>query len=172
MSKVLPVLMVWLCGAAHGQEQKSSQPANPIAPVTCPVAADRQALEAIAESWKDGYNTGDAAKVASLYAENAYYLTQHFAGGIVHGRARIQAYVQNGIDARYHVDEIRIVASNCSDDLAYTVGTYQSTNAGQKAFGINLVVLRKLGGRWLIVAHEAAVPDAGAIRSLGQLSKD
>ncbi len=25
--------------------------------------------------------------------------------------------------------------------------------------GVNLVVLRKIGGRWVIVAHESAVPD-------------
>ncbi len=44
---------------------------------------------------------------------------------------------------------------------------YQATNAGQTVFGVNLVVLKKIGNRWLIVAHEAAVPDhATAIKRL------
>lgn len=129
--------------------------------------ADSSALNQIVERWKTGYNEGDAAKVAALYAENAYYLTQHFVTGIVHGRAAIQAYVQNGVSAHYRVDSIQVVTMHCVGDFAYTVTRYESTNAGQKAFGVNLVVLQRLEGRWMIVAHEAAVPDpATAIQHL------
>ena len=129
--------------------------------------ADSSALNQIVERWKTGYNEGDAAKVAALYAENAYYLTQHFVTGIVHGRAAIQAYIQNGVSARYHVDSIQVVTMECVGDFAYTVTRYESTNAGQKAFGVNLVVLQRLEGQWMIVAHEAAVPDpATAIHHL------
>jgi len=126
----------------------------------CTVAADDAALRQIAEQWKDGYNNGHAAAVASLYAEDATYLTQHFAAGIVQGRSAIQAYVQRGVDARYHIDSIQLLSTVCSGDFAYTIGRYESTNAGQKAFGVNLLVLRKMKGKWLIVAHESAVPDA------------
>ena len=52
-----------------------------------------KALRNVTEQWKDGYNNGNAAKVAALYSEDAYYLTQHFVTGIVHGRAAIQADV-------------------------------------------------------------------------------
>lgn len=77
------------------------------------IPADDQATRAIAEAWKSGYNQGDSARVASLYAEDVYCLTQHFA------------------------------------------------------IGVNLVVLRKIAGKWLIVAHESAVPDpATAIQTL------
>jgi uncharacterized protein (TIGR02246 family) len=130
-------------------------------------SADETALRQISEQWKDGYNRGNAAHVASLYTEDAYYLTQHFVAGFVHPRSQIQAYVQRGIDARYHVDMIDIVRLECSRDFAYTVTRYESTNAGQKAFGVNLVVLKRVHGKWLIVAHESAVPDpATAIPSL------
>jgi ketosteroid isomerase-like protein len=65
------------------------------------------------------------------------------------------------------VESIEIIAMDCSGDLAYTIARYESTNAGQKAFGVNVVVARRIGGRWLIVAHEAAVPDpATAIQRL------
>jgi uncharacterized protein (TIGR02246 family) len=129
--------------------------------------SDENALRQISEQWKDGYNSGNAAKVAALYTEDAYYLTQHFVLGFVHPRSQIQAYVQRGIDARYHIDTITVVRMECSGDFAYTVTRYESTNAGQKAFGVNLVVLKRVQGKWLIVAHESAVPDpATAIQRL------
>jgi len=128
---------------------------------------DHAALMRVSQQWKQGYNEDEAAKVAALYTEDAYYLTQHFVTGIVKGRAAIQEYVQRGASAHYHVDKIEILFEACSGDFAYTVDRYESTNGGQKAFGVNLVVLKKMGGEWKIVAHEAAVPDpATAIQSL------
>ena len=73
--------------------QPTDRAAGPNAQTSC---ADSSALNQIVERWKTGYNEGDSARVAALYAENAYYLTQHFVTGIVHGRAAIQAYVQKG----------------------------------------------------------------------------
>ena len=62
----------------------------------------------IADQWKDGYNSGNAKhQVAALYTEDAYYLTQHFVTGIIHGQANIRAYIQRGVDAKYHVDSMR-----------------------------------------------------------------
>lgn len=132
----------------------------------CGVPADDAAIREIAERWKDGYNDGQAAGVASLYTEDAYYLTQHFATGIVHGRDAIQAYVQHGVNAKYHIDSIQTIALTCSGDFAYSVTRYESTNGGEKAFGVNIVVLKRISGRWLIVAHESAVPESTAIQHL------
>jgi ketosteroid isomerase-like protein len=120
-----------------------------------------------AVSWKNGYNDGEAAKVAALYTEDATYLTQHFVTGIVQGRPKIQAYVQRGVDAKYHIDSIEVLSTGCSGKMAYAITRYESTNRGQKAFGVNILVLKKTGKKWLIVAHESAVPDpATAIQSL------
>jgi len=130
-------------------------------------AKDQVSLRQIAEQWKDGYNNGAAAKVAALYSEDAYYLTQHYVTGIVHGHAAIQAYVQRGVDAHYHLDTIEVLYMDCSGDFGYTITRYESTNAGQKAFGVNIVIAKKIAGKWKIVAHESAVPDAAtAIQSL------
>ncbi|MFB3827372.1 MAG: DUF4440 domain-containing protein [Bryobacteraceae bacterium] len=145
MTRIVAVLILLCSRAAYAQR--------------CAAPADDQAIRRIAAEWKEGYNGGDAAKVAALYDENAYYLTQHFATGIVHGRSRIQAYVQRGVDARYRVERIEVLVTACSGDFGYTIARYESDNAGRKDFGVNLVVLRKTGGRWRIVAHESAVPD-------------
>jgi uncharacterized protein (TIGR02246 family) len=160
-------LVVWCAAFAQAQASLTQPPPTPPSVSTCTVAADDQAIRGIPEHWKDGYNAGDAAEVAALYADDAYYLTQHFATGIIHGRHDIQAYVQHGIDARYRIDAIELLATICSGDIAYAITRYRSTNAGQQAVGVNLVVLRKVGNHWLIVAHEATVPDpATAIHSL------
>jgi ketosteroid isomerase-like protein len=129
-------------------------------------------VEQISQDWKDGYNSGDAPKVAALYTDDAYYLTQHFVTGIVHGHAAIQAYVQLGVDAHYHLDKIDILEKHCSRDFAYAITRYESTNAGVKAFGVNLVLMKKIDGKWKIVAHESAVPDpAAAVQKLPSIGK-
>jgi uncharacterized protein (TIGR02246 family) len=159
MKAIALLMLIAVCSTvAFTQPSKASQACS---------ADDRRALEQIAPRWMDGYNRGDAAAVGALYAPDAYYLTQHFATGIVHGREMIQAYVQKGVDARYHVDKIDVMLTECSGDFAYTIDRYESTNGGEKAFGLNVVVLKKIDGKWKIVAHESAVPDTStAIQSL------
>jgi len=148
----LYLLLALVACTARAQQQV-------LAPASCKVDADNAALQQIVVDWKDGYNGGDAAKVAALYTDDAYYLTQHYFTGVVHGKAAIKAYVQRGVDAKYHIDGIQVITMECSGDSAYVITRYDSTNAGQQAFGVNLVVLRRIGGHWLIVAHESAVPD-------------
>jgi ketosteroid isomerase-like protein len=157
MTNIL-VLSLILAGSPITYAQENAGTLSAFPQNHCANAADETALSKIAEKWKDGYNNGRAADVAALHAEDATYLTQHFAIGIVQGRAAIQAYVQRGVDAKYHIDSIQLLSTVCSGDLAYTIGRYESTNAGQKASGVNLVVLKKIGAKWLIVAHESAVP--------------
>jgi len=129
--------------------------------------ADIKAIRAVIQQWQDGYNSGQAAKVAALYTQDAYYLTQHYFSGIIHGRDSIQAYVQLGVDAKYHIDSIRIKELHVDENFAYVITRYYSLNGGVKAFGVNLVVLKRIHGKWMIKAHEAAVPDPKeAIREL------
>jgi uncharacterized protein (TIGR02246 family) len=136
---------------------------TPVVPVraegqrqTDAASATDQAVLKVAEEWKAAYNAKDAAAVAALYTADAYYVSAHV---VAHGRPEIQAYFQRGIDAGGHIDTIQILASSQSGELAYTVGTYEATNAGQKVRGRNIVVVRKVGGRWLMAAHESVVAD-------------
>ncbi len=138
----------------------------------CGIPSVESAIEKIAQDWKEGYNSGNPGAVAALYAEDATYLTQHFATGIVHGRRAIEAYVKAGTDSKYKIASLRVLASGCSRDFAYAITRYESNNAGQDAFGVNLVLIRKIKGKWLIVAHESAVPDPKtAIQTLSIVEK-
>lgn len=163
------LLICLVLGVGMGPAQRIAGQATNAgeARVSCPNPAARRAAQQIVDTWKDGYNSGDAARVASLYTEDAYYLTQHYVTGIVQGRVRIQAYVQRGVDAHYRIDSLQILSTGCVEDLMYVIARYESTNAGQKAFGVNLVVVKRTAQGWRIVAHEAAVPDpATAVQHL------
>jgi uncharacterized protein (TIGR02246 family) len=163
-------LLCFFISITNAQEKTTSNPDTSVYSGSCNNHADEQAFREIIDRWKDGYNNGNAEKVTSLYTTDAYYLTQHFVTGIVKGHAAIKAYVQNGIDAKYHIDSIKILSMDCSDDFAYVITRYNSTNNGHEDFGVNIVVLKRMGGKWLIVAHESAVPDqATAIQQLNIL---
>ncbi len=161
--RITPILCVLAfgCGMVFAQGSGGRALAIPAGGDKCADQAAINAAKQIVDAWKSGYNGGNAAGVAALYSEDAFYLTQHFASGIVHGRAGIQAYVQRGVDAGYRIDSLQIVSVGCSGDLMYTVARYEANNAGEKVFGVNLVVVRRSGSDWRIVAHEAAVPDPG-----------
>ncbi len=165
--KRLFTLSVILGGlAALGQQTAVTSGVVPDAS-SCSSPEAIQTAQQMIDIWKAAYNAGDAARVAALYADDADYLTQHYVTGVVHGRAQIQAYVQRGVDAHFHIDSIRILSVGCVPDLIYVVDRYVSTNAGQKAKGVNLVVARRTPAGWRIVAHEAAVPDpATAVQRL------
>jgi hypothetical protein len=64
-----------------------------------------------------------------------------------------------GIMAGGHIDMIKPVAVFHSGNLGYSVGTYQATNAGITVDGRILIVVKKVGGKWLMAAHETVVRD-------------
>ena len=118
--------------------------------------ATDEAFRNVPQQWMAAYNAKDAAAVASLYTPDGYYVSAHV---VAHGRPEIQSSFQRGIDAGGHIDTIQILSSGRSGDMAYTVGTYEATNAGVKVRGRNVVVLRKVGDAWLMAAHETVVAD-------------
>lgn len=168
MDRVLCVLLL-VSGVACAQTRPGNAAAALVEAQACADPGASRAAQQIVDTWIAGYNGGDSARVAALYTEDAYYLTQHYVTGILHGRANIQAYVQRGVDAGYHIDSIRILHVGCAGDLMYVITRYESTNAGQKAIGVNLVVASRTPGGWRIAAHEAAVPDpATAVQQLNR----
>jgi len=56
-----------------------------------------------------------------------------------------------------HIDSIEILSMNVSCELATLLCKYQATNSGQTVVGRNLLVLKKIEGKWLIVLHMTVV---------------
>ncbi len=121
-----------------------------------PMSADEAAIRQIPEDWIRFYNAGDAAKVASLYTDDGYYLSAHI---LAHGRPAIQAYWERGIKAGGHIDFIKPLTLYYAGDLAYCAGTYQATNSGATVDGRILIVLRRVNSKWRMAAHETVVRD-------------
>ncbi len=111
------------------------------------------------EEWRNAYNSNDVEKLAAFYTVDADYVSPHVPGLMIHGREQIKQNFQRGIAGGGHVDSIVIQRSGYSGDLAYVVCTYQATNSGVTVHGKNVLVMKRLGGRWFIVTHASIVKD-------------
>jgi uncharacterized protein (TIGR02246 family) len=116
-------------------------------------------LDKLAEDWKDAYNSNDAERLAQMYTEDAFYISPHVSGLIAEGRANIKSNFQRGMEGGGHVDKIRVLRTSASCTMAYSVCIYEATNNGQKVSGRNLLVLKKVRGRWLIASHVSVIPE-------------
>ena len=124
-----------------------------------PERTDASLFLRLANEWKDAYNSKDPDRLAALYTEDADYISSHVPGLIAHGRTRIRANFEAGIASGGHIEAVRILTSRLSCDLAYLVCEYEATNSGQKVSGRNLIVSKKVSGKWLIASHMTVVPD-------------
>jgi len=147
-------LFVALCIALPFAAPQAAPSKPEVRPQT--MSAEEAAIWQVSEDWIRFYNTGDAAKVASLYTDDGYYLSAHIQA---HGRQAIEAYWERGIKAGGHIDYIKPLTLYYTGNLAYCAGTYQATNAGVTVDGRILIVLRKVNGKWLMAAHETVVRD-------------
>ena len=114
-------------------------------------------FRASAEQWKEAYNSGDAGKLLPLYAEDAEYISSHVPGLMATGRDRVIANFARGMSMGGHIDSVEVLSTVVSTDLACIVTRYVANNAGQRAEGRNLLVMRKVGRKWLIVKHMTVV---------------
>lgn len=103
-------------------------------------------LARVLTDYEAGWKAGDAAALASLFAEEGYVLPQ--GRGPVKGRAAIQKlYTRAGSPL-----SLRAIAYSTNGDAGYIIGGY-STEPGKPDDGKFTLTLRKgADGRWLIVS--------------------
>lgn len=109
------------------------------------------------EMWRQAYNSGDARALVSLYLPEAEYISSHVPGLVASGRDQLIANFQKGMSLGGHVDWIKLISMYVSGDLATLLCRYKANNAGDIAEGRNLLVLKKVGDKWLIVLHMTVV---------------
>ena len=109
------------------------------------------------EQYREAYNNNNAGVLTSMYAEEAEYISSHVPGLVARGRNAVIVNHQRGMNLGGHLDSIELLTVNMSDDLAVLVCRYLANNAGQKADGRTLLVLKKKSGTWLIVTHMTVV---------------
>ena len=111
--------------------------------------------EKVLNTWDTAYNQDkDAAKAASLYAEDALLSS---SGGSTQGRANIQQALQHGVDSGEQITKLTITQADSSGKLGFAAGTYVAVISGQQRPGHFVVVFKNFGGKWLITA-QLAVP--------------
>jgi uncharacterized protein (TIGR02246 family) len=139
---------LWLTAA--GQESKSASDSRGVT---------IRELQRTTNEWMKAYNANDAVKLASFYTEDADYVSPHVKGLILHGREQILQNFRRAIAGGGHLDSVVVERSGSSCDLAYLVCSYHATNSGMAVHGKNVLVMKKVGERWLIVTHASIVKD-------------
>lgn len=109
------------------------------------------------KEWIKAYNSKDANNLIPLYTDDAIYISSHVNGLELDGRENVIDYFQNGINGGGHIDKIEILSMNLSCDMATLLCKYQATNSGVTVTGRNLLVMKKIDGKWLIAVHMTVV---------------
>lgn len=111
------------------------------------------------EQWKEAYNSKDAKNFLPFYAENAQYISSHVPGYEANGRENVLANFQRGMTQGGYIDSIKVLSVDVSCDIASMVTVYYATNSGIHVSGRNLIVFKKIEGKWRILRHMTAVQD-------------
>ena len=111
------------------------------------------AVKALNAKWDNALNSGDAATVASLYAEDGRVVTGN--GKILNGRGEIQDLFQGFIDGGFHEHKIELIDVKVSGNIAFETANWSGVGGDQKTYGGRLVNIyeRQPGGEWQGVLH-------------------
>lgn len=112
-------------------------------------------IQKIRDTWVREFNAGHADKVAAFYAPEAVLMRWD---GTVHGHDSILAEMQRSITGGAHNYVVHSLRTDHSGDLGYDTGAYNVTLRDRVVEGNYVIVVRKMRGRWLIVAH-SSVPN-------------
>jgi len=116
-------------------------------------------FQILADKWKEIYNSKDAKNFASLYLENAQYISAHVENYIADGLENIISNFQKGMSGGGYVYSIKVLSVNSSENFASVVSTYNSLAGGKKVEGRNLLIWKKVNNEWKILTHVTVVKD-------------
>jgi len=126
-------------------------------PQTAPDTSEYKLFRALAEQWRIYYNADDTLHLSELYTQDAEYVSGHVAGLVASGRDNVIRNFHKGISLGGHIDKVEVLLVNMSCDLATLFCRYEANNSGQKATGRNVLILKKVKGKWLIKLHMTVV---------------
>jgi uncharacterized protein (TIGR02246 family) len=120
---------------------------------------DQNEILALFEEWNNALLSGDASKVASLYAENAILLPT-VSNKVRHNHSEIRDYFEHFLQKN---PSGKIIEPNIRlfEDMAINSGIYHfSLNPNKNESSIvkarYTFVYRKMEGKWLIVEHHSS----------------
>ena len=155
--RACPILIavVMLAGTAIGQERPADTSQTKRGKSnTEAFAAEMQKLR---DTWVQEFNAGHADKVAAFYAPEAVLMRWD---GSVHGYDSILAEMQRSVNAGAHDYVVHSLHVERSGDVGYDTGAYNVTLRTRVVEGNYLVVVKRIDGRWKIVAHASVANPA------------
>lgn len=165
-----PSLGLFAC--SQGEQQEGMEMGVDMEALTTEMAQ----LEA---EWKQAYEAGDAASLASLYAEDAVYMAPYM--GAIRGRAAIQTRLAEAMgEMTSRQITIDRTDAGASGDLAYGIGTYnlqmglegmdEPMNDNGKYVTLSK---RDADGSWKIYAHiwNTSMSEADVMQMLSTMSE-
>ena len=151
----LLIAVVMLAGTAIGQERPADTSQTKRGKSnTEAFAAEMQKLR---DTWVQEFNAGHADKVAAFYAPEAVLMRWD---GSVHGYDSILAEMQRSVNAGAHDYVVHSLHVERSGDVGYDTGAYNVTLRNRVVEGNYLVVVKRIDGRWKIVAHASVANPA------------
>jgi ketosteroid isomerase-like protein len=114
-------------------------------------------MEKLRNTWVEEFNAKHADKVAALYAPEAVLMRWD---GTVHGYDSILADLEKSIRGGAHDYTVHSLHVESSGDLGFDTGAYNVGLTDRTIEGNYVFVVKRIKGKWLIVAH-AHVPNPG-----------
>ena len=154
-----PLLAAMTIGACGGDYADGTDAGD--APAAPAMSADEQALAANAEYWVTHYNMGHPGMVASLYADESFFLAAN--GQLSQGPAGIEEALGENAAASPQI-EVTPGDDMVFGDVAIGWGTYQMsmTPEGSEAIsygGTYMLRSEKIDGEWKIVGQLGNLTD-------------
>ena len=118
-------------------------------------AADQAAIRDAEHAWYKAFNSGDAAAVAALYADDAVLAAPNVPA--VRGNAAIRDLIAKDINT-FHSSGLTVAEGATSDvgvsgDVAWQSGTWVVTdnNGATVEAGKGLTIFQRRGGKWMMI---------------------
>lgn len=112
-------------------------------------------IQHLRDTWVQEFNAGHADKVAAFYAPEAVLMRWD---GTVHGHDSVLAEMERAVTGGAHNYVVHSLRADHSGDLGYDTGAYNVTLRDRLVEGNYLIVVKRIKGHWLIVAH-STVPN-------------
>jgi len=119
-------------------------------PAVILAAEPRSHIEEVASNFKDAFNAGNAATIASFYSEDAALFPP--GADRVDGRPGIQAFWQGAIDAGMTMIELTTIEVDARSDIAGEIGAFilrvPGDNGTTDVEGQYIVIWKRDGHTW------------------------
>ncbi len=113
----------------------------------------QQAANTISKKFETAYNAGDAAGIASLFADGGTYLTP--GGTVLSNRQAMEKALAGRMKAGWTQETVKVTGAHAAGDAVWAIGEYSimgtGQNSGKQISGHFAQVLTRSGPEWRFI---------------------